>query len=56
MLHSLAQNKELLSRVLDQEPLWDLSSVFRQGENLEEKHMVIIQPKELQFFAQPFPK
>lgn len=56
MLHSLAKSKQHLSRVLDQEPIWALSSLSRQGKNLEEKRMVIIQAKELQFFAQPFPK
>ena len=31
MLHSLAKSKQQLSRVLDQEPIWALSSVFRRN-------------------------
>lgn len=56
MVHSLAKSKQQLSRVLDQEPIWALSSYFKQGKNLEEKHMAVTQAKERQFFAQPFPK
>lgn len=29
---------------------------FRADKNLKEKHMVIVQAKELQLFVQPFPK
>lgn len=55
MLHSLAKSKQQIHRVLVQEPIWALSSVFSQGKNLQ-KHMGIIQAKELQFLAKPFPK